>query len=942
MIKNQKGWIEIFTIGAIFVFSFPLAGCGSSKAKPSSPTNLQAAAVSSSQIDLNWTDNSDDEDGFKIERKISDSSYALVSTLSANATSYPDTGLTSGTTYYYRVSAFNSEGDSGYSNEVTATTLNNAVAADITFTGLADIMALSDTEVMLFWAPAVGDSTPQSEIVYDICQSGTSGACAANFTTAYTTGPNIWNYTISGLAAGQTYYFLVRARDNAGNRDTNVVEKRRGYLLALQISAGRNQTCARLSDNTIKCWGGNRNSNPGFEAYMDSYTPVAVPGINTAAEVSVGGDHACARLIDNTIKCWGSDNYLGQLGNGTNTYSTTPVTVSGITTAVEISAGGSHTCARLSDNTIKCWGRNGYGTLGNGSNSSYSVIPVTVSGITTAAEISAGSSMDEGHTCARLTDNTIRCWGYNSTGQLGDGTGISSNVPVAVIGITTASEISTGFDHTCARLNDNTVKCWGDNYRGQLGNGTNTASNTPVTVFGINTAAEISAGGDHTCIRLTDNTVKCWGDNHYGQLGNGKYINSNTPVVVSGVSEAAEISAGWGHACARLSDSTIKCWGNNQEGELGNGGNMSYSVAPIAVYGITTVSEISVGGEHSCARLTDNTIKCWGLNNYGQLGDGTNTDSNTPVTVFGINTAAEISAGGDHTCVRLTDNTVKCWGNNHYGQLGDGTSTDSNTPVTVVGITTAAEISVGKGSDIFEGHTCARLADNTIKCWGDNYSGQLGNGTNTHSNIPITVSGINSAVKISTGNSHTCAILSDYTIKCWGSNSFGQLGRGTNSSSNTPVSVSEITTAAEISTGYYHTCAILTDNNAKCWGDNQRGQLGDGTFTGSNSPVVVSGINTATEITTGIYHTCARLTNNTVKCWGLNFTGQLVNGEYTASLAPVTISGITSATEISAGIYHTCARLADTTIRCWGGNDKGQLGAGYFNDLNTPVPVISP
>ncbi|MDD5222961.1 MAG: fibronectin type III domain-containing protein [bacterium] len=802
-----------------------------------------------------------------------------------------------------------------------------------TFSGIKDILALSDTGVMLFWAPATDDIMPQSAITYEICQSTAAGACAAGFTATYTVGPNIWNYKVTGLTAGQTYYYVIRAKDNsaANNENTNTIEKKREYLAAIQISAGHHHTCALLADKTVKCWGANEYGQLGNGTSTNSNIPVYASGITTAAYISAGGFHTCARLTDNKIKCWGANGY-GQLGDGTNSNSNTPVAVSGITTAAEISAGGNHTCARLTDNSVRCWGSNWKGQLGDGTNTN-SNIPVAVSGITTAAEISTGGY----HTCARLVDNTTHCWGYNYQGQLGDGTNSDSNVPVTVSGISNfAVEINAGYLHNCARLADNSLRCWGYNNDGELGNGTNANSNIPVTVSGgINTAAEINAGYYHTCARLADNSLRCWGYNNDGELGDGTNWNSNTPVTVSGITTAAEITTGMYHTCARLADNTIRCWGHNNEGELGDGTNNTYNI-PVAASGITAAAEISAGKTHACARLTNHTVICWGYNNEGELGDGTNSNSNTPVTVSGITTAAEISAGYYHTCAKLTDNTIRCWGGNWSGQLGDGTYNTSNTQVTVSGITTAAEISAGGN------FTCARLADNTVKCWGRNNEGELGDGTYNTSNTPVTVSGITTAAEINAGNGHTCARLTGNTIKCWGYNNDGELGDGTYDNSNTPVTVSGITTAAEVSAGGNHTCARLTDNSIRCWGANWSGELGDATYDTSNTPVAVSGGITAAEISAGGNHTCARLADNSIRCWGYNGYGELGDGTWTDSNTPVTVSGITTAAEITTGEEHTCARLADNSIRCWGDNENGQFGAGYFGNINTPVQVINP
>ena len=181
----------------------------------------------------------------------------------------------------------------------------------------------------------------------------------------------------------------------------------------------------------------------------------------------------------------------------------------------------------------------------------------------------------------------------------------------------------------------------------------------------------------------------------------------------------------------------------------------------------------------------------------------------------------------------LTDGSVKCWGNNGYGQLGDGSSTHSSIPVSVSGISTATSISLGSI------HSCAVLTDRSIKCWGDNSDGRLGDGSTTDSATPVSVTGISTAVGVALGYSYSCAVLMSGSAKCWGTNSYGQLGDGSTTGSLAPVSVTGISTASSIALGSYHSCALLTDELAKCWGNNDSGQLGDGSQTSSSTPVSV-------------------------------------------------------------------------------------------------------
>jgi Regulator of chromosome condensation (RCC1) repeat len=258
--------------------------------------------------------------------------------------------------------------------------------------------------------------------------------------------------------------------------------------------------------------------------------------------------------------------------------------------------------------------------------------------LVSAAAVSVSAGGD--HTCALVTGGSVRCWGDNGNGELGNGTFDNSSTPVAVSGISTATAISAGGGYTCAVLASGSVRCWGDNWLGGLGNGTTTSSSTPVSVSGISTAIAISAGDYHACAVLASGSVRCWGDNNAGQLGNGKTTNSSTPVAVSGMSTAAAIAAGYSHTCALLTGRTIRCWGANDSGQLGNGMTTSSST-PVAASGISTATVISAGDWHTCALLASGSVQCWGWNLYGQLGNGTTTDSPVPVSVLGLRAPAK-------------------------------------------------------------------------------------------------------------------------------------------------------------------------------------------------------------------------------------------------------------------------------------------------------------
>ncbi len=347
------------------------------------------------------------------------------------------------------------------------------------------------------------------------------------------------------------------------------------------------------------------------------------------ALISAGAHHTCGLVVDTgRVKCWGNNDY-GQLGNRTTVSSTTPLEVSGITTAVSISAGSNHTCAVLADHTLRCWGEGAWGQLGNGATANAST-PVRVSGIASATAVSAGDA----HTCALLATGAVRCWGNNSFGQLGNGSStVTFTTPVKVLGVATAASIGLGSAHSCATLADGGARCWGDNSYGQLGDGTTTSRRTPVAVSSLSGAQTVDGGGMHSCATLASGALSCWGYNAVGQLGNGTLSSSLVPVAVLDIDGATGVSAGSWHTCASLDDGTAWCWGMNMEGQIGSDSAQPMNPTPLQVQGLSNTQTVTAGGAHSCAVLTDDTAKCWGNNSNGQLGDGTTDASSVPVSV---------------------------------------------------------------------------------------------------------------------------------------------------------------------------------------------------------------------------------------------------------------------------------------------------------------------
>ena len=368
-----------------------------------------------------------------------------------------------------------------------------------------------------------------------------------------------------------------------------------------------------------------------------------------------------------------------------------------------------------------------------------------------ATAVSAGGRQ----TCALLAGGSAECWGYDNYGQLGDArTSSTTNVPVAVIGLSGAVQVSSGYGFTCALVTGGTVECWGFNANGQLGDGTGTGSLSPVNVLGLTgpVASISSASGGGTCAVITGGAVQCWGSNAYDELGpgGGAFLEATT---VSGLSgPAVAVATGERHSCALINDGTVQCWGAQWSGELGDGSYSASSPTPETVLGVggvghlQGVTAVTTGAFFTCALLSGGTVDCWGDNSTGELGNGYGNPGiaqsyPTPVPVSGISGAVRLSAAGYHTCAVVSGGTVRCWGDNNEGELGDGTNVFAGVPSTVSGISGASDVTTGGGSALEE-QSCALLSGGSVDCWGSNAEGQLGNGSSTNSNTPVSVTGL--------------------------------------------------------------------------------------------------------------------------------------------------------------------------------------------------------
>lgn len=366
-----------------------------------------------------------------------------------------------------------------------------------------------------------------------------------------------------------------------------------------------------------------------------------------------------------------------------------------------------------------------------------------------------------------------------------------------------------------------------------------------------------------------------------------------------------QVSGGANHTCAVTTADQAYCWGYNQEGQLGTGSNTGpelcngavgpfpCSTRPALVVGGHAFRQVSGGAFHSCGVTTDNRAWCWGANSDGQLGDGTTTQRVRPVAVAGGRSFRQVDAGYSHTCGVTTDNRAFCWGSNGYGQLGDGTTTGRLTATAVLGNLAFKQVSAASGHYSF-----------------------------------------------------TCGVTTNFRAFCWGRNNYGQIGDSSTATRRVrPSLVAGAHPFSQLDAGYYHACGVTTANQAFCWGNGRSGQLGNGHTYLSFWPRLVSGGLSFSRVTAGDVHSCGETSGNRAWCWGTNGFGQLGDGTTTNRLKPVAVAGGLFFKQLSAGDFHTCGKTSADAGYCWGYGFFGQLGTGsssFGAETSTPVAVAGP
>lgn len=700
------------------------------------------------------------------------------------------------------------------------------------------------------------------------------------------------------------------------------------------VAAAGDHTVALKSDGTVWAWGTNRSGEWGHQPTFTASTPVRVSGLTGVVAVGTGPSHSVAAMSNGNVYAWG-DNSYGKLGDGTTNTSLNPIQVLGLTEVAAVSAGASNTVALKRDGTVWAWGRGGL--CGDGTNTERHT-PVQVIGLTGVVAVAAGYD----RSVAVKTDGTLWSWGAYT----GDGTNTFRTAPVQVVGLSgvvaVASSSSVMSLATFAVKSDGSVWWW-DRFQP-----------VPTQVLGITGAVAVAPGESFTVALKGDGSVWGWGGNWYGQLGDGTTISASAPVQVATLSDAVTVAAGDSHAVAVRRDGTVLAWGSDGYCQLGDG-TLSKVLLPKQVNGMTDVVAAAGGYLHSMAAKVDGTVWTWGWNNYGQLGIGTTAIpvAPKPVQVPGMADVADVVAGDFHSVALRNDGTIRSWGSNSYGQLGDGTTTDRPSPVTVANLNDVIQV-VAAGDN-----TLALGRDGTVWGWGDNSWGQLGIGVYDDyapHPTPVQVPDLDGVTQIAAGGwdggwgttmyAHCVALKYDGTVWTWGCNGYGQLGDGTYNDRPSPAPVPGLTGVARIAAGWCNTMALKSDGTLWEWGSSMGADLD------YTTPTQVTGVANVIAIATSggwdtdcgfadfvppTHYSLALTENGNLLGWGDNQDGQLGNGSRETSSAPTAAIGLSDMVAVDAAPIHSLAIRSDGTLWAWGDDSYGAIGDGH-SDAN-PLPI---
>jgi alpha-tubulin suppressor-like RCC1 family protein len=673
------------------------------------------------------------------------------------------------------------------------------------------------------------------------------------------------------------------------------------------LAGGGLHTLALRADGSVWAWGDGKFGQLGLASTDSSLIPRRVQGLEGITQIAAGDRHSLAlRESDHKLWVWGS-NAFGQLGLDASVELVDhPVELEVGFQAHAARAGGWHTLLLDGAGQLWAFGLNVYGQLGDGSTSD-SRTPVKVGVPAPVSSFAAGQY----HNLAVGPGGNVWGFGINSFGELGNGVqggwDEAFSTPVMASGLPPIAEVAAAQLHSIARSASGELWGWGYNTSGQVGDGSVLPANTgrlspaKLAVQGI---ARIAAGGVQNIALAEDGAVWVWGANRYGACGTGSRVDERVPRRLERVEGAVAIATGGAHSLvvARARPQlSLMASGSNEQGQLGDGSREARH-APVPVALQRPVIAAASGAKHSLAVSSDHRLWVWGQNASGQLGlAGGDRDQpqelSLPLTTDqGV---AAVAAGGSHSIVLASDGTVWAFGDNSRGQLGDGSSTSRSQPARVVGLSHVSAIAAGPAFSL------ALRDDGTVWAWGSNACGELAQPELSSMNpLPVQVLDVGGLTAIAAGACHGVALSSRGTLQVWGQNDRGQLGLGAPSSrvvrpTETPV----LDDVVAIAAGAFHTLALRSDGAVWGFGDASAGQLGDGAGQPAGLPRELGGVGPVDLIAAGFFHGAAASAAGDTFVWGLGVNGQLGLGDASDYWAPQPLPELVRL--ISAGTAHT-------------------------------------
>ncbi|AFY02418.1 RTX family exoprotein [Bdellovibrio bacteriovorus] len=668
----------------------------------------------------------------------------------------------------------------------------------------------------------------------------------------------------------------------------------------------------------------------------------------TALSLAINFAHGCVVLSDNSLRCWGHNIATGKLGLGPSapTYLDTAGQVAGTNWAT-VTTGRNHTCALTTDGYVYCWGQNTYYQVGNNSTTTaYS--PVAIDTSTTYQSISAG----ENHTCGLTTDKKIKCWGRSDYSQTGYAT--TQQVPAVVDATTDYKFVTANASGTCGITEGKKLYCWGKGTSWALGDTTNVTKGIPTAIDATNDYKFVSMGSHHSCAIKDNGGLRCWGTNTNGQVGDGTTatksapvdINSSTSYIWVWTNDDTTAVTPKGTTCAITDGNVLQCWGVNDKGQLGDG-TRTNSSAPITADAGQAYSKAITVGEKTCGVTLQGAVKCWGqLKNdvrgfatagfgYGNYYAGYTKISNDlgSYNFSSLGFSYLNTEGYAQTC-GISTGKLYCWGS-AGGSFGDGTYVTRRSGPVMMDPTSNYSALPYQHDQM---NNCAITTLGTLKCWGTNTNGAIGTAAAVggSASTPQVADKFNSYTSAVMRGSATCAITTNGVLRCTGSNTTGKLGDGTTTNISEFKTIDAGVYYRHVALGFNYGCGITSDYHLKCWGTNAVGQLGTGNTTTYLTPTRIDGTETYKAISIEEVRACAITTGNKLKCWG---SGALGDGT-SSSNVPKAIDSATDYSDISISNNLACGIRTDGVAKCWGGGGLLSIPNESGSSTVYPTPLI--